>query len=139
MSKCVSTTPSCKVAGPAGTGSGSTISLRNQQSAGASGNAEFLEAAGNVNGLPIGIIKIVRLPIALGASIVIIIPVHDVIAVSSGPPWASRRHLGQSRVKIPKLLQRFRAGPRFGGRATQAILHQPDRHMNAFLNPPPKK
>ena len=104
--------------------------------AGHIGHAQLLEAAGDRDGLPTGIVQSDSRPrVALQPGIIFIIPMHDVVAVFGSAPGLQALQLGQLRVKVLQVVQGLRAGPGFRRRAAQAVFNQANGHMHVFPHP----
>src|SRR5262249_33631129 len=83
---------------------------------------------------PRGIVQVNGCPgLTLLPAIVVVVPMHDEVAIFGSAFALQPLHLCELRVKVLQLSQRLDAGPGFSRSAADAILNQPDRHIDFFL------
>src|ERR1019366_9992703 len=94
------------------------------------GHAQFLEPARNGNRLPGGIVdRWIGPGTVLRADVVVVVPVHDVVAVLLAALLALAFEERDARVEVLQWAQGVYAGEGLGRNAAHCLLEQADGHM----------
>lgn len=84
---------------------------------------------------PAGVIEIGSKPFAFQADVVLVVPVHDVVAIGRSVGVGQALQFGERKIEVVAHgAKRSSAGPGFSGGSADGIDHQTDGNVGFLLN-----